>query len=389
MFSHISRVLTATACASFVLLASLGTEAFAWEPGANAHDWKKGQTIYVFVDPRPKNTPKDITQEMLTQAVAEAIKEWNDAQAPFGGLKLVTDGANKKNSQIHIHWKRNLGKWGETLGPKRHDPGFKEETVPISITTGGDSTGPLTERGITRILKHELGHAEGLNHSAESALMMVYPYSGNPKKAPTAADLNSKDPYTGPTADDKAGKKKLWGTVAELSESEATSHASFDFRDGRWIYSYTLKALVGPGLTDPVTEFTLDLPVSMGKSDFNVALFPSGWDFHFFSGLVDSSGQNFDNEGPSPSLLSFFALDPGFGIDPGDAFDFGITSLIPPANTRAFTNSPSFDSDEFVVLAPVAVPEPDTLGLFLLGALGILGLSSVSRKPRINRVNVI
>ncbi|MEO7072209.1 MAG: hypothetical protein ABI300_04230 [Rhodanobacter sp.] len=371
MFQNISRFYVA--CAVFVFLAFLGTEALASENGNHAKDWTKGQTIHVFVDPIPKGAPAG-----TTEAVAEAIKGWNDAQAPFGGLKLVTGGADKNNSEIHIVWRKNLGDWGQTISVKQHDRGFEKETVTVGIKYGHG----LEAKAITRILMHELGHAEGLGHSAESSLMKKDAYSSNPGHAASVKDLNSADPVTQPTADDKAGKKALWGTVAKRSKSDATSGSLFDGL--LWNYSYTLQGLLEAGLTDPVTEFTLDLPARVGESDFTVTVLPTGWGWDFYSGLVASAGTGFDDgERSSPSLLSFFALGPGFGIAPGDELDFGISSLLAPASSRAFTNSPSFDSDEFVVLAPSVVSEPSTLVLFLAGVLGILLVAPKTPRPRV------
>jgi len=79
------------------LVALTATSAAGWERGNHAGDWTKGATIKVFVDPIPAEAPAG-----TAAAVADAIKEWNDAQAVFGGLTLMTEGADKTNSEIHI-----------------------------------------------------------------------------------------------------------------------------------------------------------------------------------------------------------------------------------------------------------------------------------------------
>jgi hypothetical protein len=359
---------------ALVLVALTATWAAAWERGNHAGDWTKGATIKVFVDPIPAGAPAG-----TAEAVTDAIKEWNDAQAPFGGLTLMTDGADKTNSEIHIRWASRLAAFGVTSATKGADAGFTNTTVKITVEVDKG----LDARGITRILKHELGHAEGLGHSAKSDLMKADAYSSNPGKAPSVADLNNAGAFTPPTDDDKAGKKALWGTVAPRSKSEDPS--SVIFNGSNWLYDYRIHALNLPGLIDPVTEFTIDMLPGIGLSDFAITAIPTGWHSAFFDGTVDPSGTGFDDEeAPSPSLLSFLADVPSFGIQPGQTLDFQISSPFGPADTRAFTNSPNFDSDEFLKQAPARVPEPSTLLLFVIGTVGLVGYARFFRvsEPR-------
>ncbi len=74
----------------------------AWERGLNAGSWTKGATLKVFVDDIPGDAPAG-----TSEAIDEAIKEWNDAQATFGGLVLMRTGATKANANIHISWKND------------------------------------------------------------------------------------------------------------------------------------------------------------------------------------------------------------------------------------------------------------------------------------------
>lgn len=335
------------------------TLASAWKEGNHAKDWTKGATIKVFVDPVPAGAPAG-----TAGAVTEAIKEWNDAQAKFGGLTLMTAGADKTNSEIHISWGKlaDLGA-GITEAKKDADPGFTKTTVKVKIPFDGG----LNDRGITRILKHELGHAEGLGHSAKSDLMREDAYTSKPGEAPTVADVNSAAAFTPPTDDDKAGKNTLWGTKEKLSISEAASTVTPN--GPNFIYDYNLHALNQPGLTDPVTEFTMEMHPGIGESDFTVTGIPTGWHSHFFSGDVAPGGLFNDNESPAPSLLSFMADSPSHGVQPGQTVHFDLTSPFGPGNTRAFTNSPSFDSNVFTVASPV--PEP-SVSLLFLGGLSML-----------------
>ena len=354
------------------LVALTATWAAAWERGNHAGDWTKGATIKVFVDPIPVEAPAG-----TAAAVADAIKEWNDAQAVFGGLTLMTEGADKTNSEIHIRWGSRLSVFGATFPTKGADAGFTKTTVKVTVEVDKG----LDARGITRILKHELGHAEGLGHSAKSDLMKADAYSSNPGKAPSVADLNNAGAFTLPTDDDKAGKKALWGTVDKRSKSE--DPGSVMFNGSNWLYDYRIHALNLPGLIDPVTEFTIDMLPGVGLSDFAITAIPTGWHSAFFDGNVDPSSTEFnDEEAPSPSLLSFLADVPSFGIQPGQTLDFQITSPFGPADTRAFTNSPNFDSDEFLKQAPARVPEPSTLLLLVIGTLGLVGYVRFFRVSR-------
>jgi hypothetical protein len=209
--------------------------------------------------------------------------------------------------------------------------------------------------------------------------MKANAYSKN-EGAPTLNDMNSNDPFISPTDDDKAGKKSLWGTKEKLSESEDDSSVIYD--GALFIYDYNVHALNRPGLVDPVTEFTITMLAGIGESDFIVSNIPSGWQSFFFDGNVKagdgSNGDEFldDYESPSPSLLSFLADSPSLGIYPGQTFNFQISSPFGPGTTRAFTNSPNFDSDEFTTMAP-SIPVPAPLPLF-----GVAAAFRVSRKLR-------
>jgi|688.fasta_scaffold219768_2 hypothetical protein len=376
MSPNLEKIATSTlTVAALTISFSVGlkpTPVLAWERGLNAGSWTKGATLKVFVDDIPADAP-----DGTSDAVDEAIKEWNDAQASFGGLVLMRTGATKDNADIHISWTKNDSTTAKKDNTDKNNNGFAKETVRMAIKTTGNS------RAVTRRLKHEFGHAEGLGHSAKSALMKANAYSNN-KNAPTLNDMNSNDPFISPTDDDKAGKKSLWGTKEKLSESEDDSSVKYD--GALFIYYYNVHALDRPGLVDPVTEFTITMLAGIGENDFIVSNIPSGWKSLFFDGNVKagdgSNGNEFldDYESPSPSLLSFLADSPSLGIYPGQTFNFQISSPFGPGTTRAFTNSPNFDSDEFTKMAPSKkqVPVPAPLPLF--GFAAAFGWSRKLRK---------
>ena len=336
--------------------ALLAGPAGAWERGNHAGDWVKGGKVTIAVDKPPGDAAQ---QAAYLAALDEAMAEWNTAQKTFGGLTLELTVA--ANPDVTISWKDKAAEWGAVAAGKG----------PVKVTIESDDG--INARGVTRILKHELGHVEGLGHSAASALMRADAYSSTPGQVPSAADLNAAAAFTDPTADDLAGKKAMWGTVEKLSKSEAISTATP--AGGGWFYQFHLFAQAGPGLADPVTQFMIDLAPGVTLANLAGIQQPNGWSHQFFSGVVSGGERPLDiTEAPSPSLLSFFALSSSAGLLPGQQGEFSFSSAISPTQTRAFTNSPSFDSDEFVVASPMAVPELSTLALMAAGLAGLAAL---------------
>jgi hypothetical protein len=329
---------------------------YAWTRGNHAGRWAKGATVKIKVD----TPPGDAAQQLAYQeALAEAIAEWNTAQAEFGGLKLetTTEGAG----DIHISWHNDLKESTAPGGP------------PVEIHVGykKQAGGSLNSRAIARILKHELGHAEGLGHSAASMLMRADAYSSTPGTAPSDADLESNDPFIEPTADDKAGKKNMYGTAERLNRAAAAGNASFN--GTFWQYEYSLTGLDDVGLVNPITQFTLEVPLAVTESAFSVLSQPLGWNYEFLDGHVLFDERNDDIDEPLASLLLFQADTLEYGLYPGMDGQFTLASNLAPAMTRAFTNSPSFDSDEFSLAFPI--PEPTALMLLTVGlAAGIFRL---------------
>jgi hypothetical protein len=302
----------------------------AWEKGNHADTWKKGQTIKVCVDKPPSDADH---KQKFSDDVDDAIKEWNDAQAEFGGLKL--DRTDKEPCDIKIHWKDNQADWGDTAkgGP------------PVDITMESDDG--INDQGLKRMIKHEMGHAEGLGHSDKSDVMDPGPYARD--------SINAPGEIKGPNADDKAGKKAMYGTAEKASKSTAKAIITQDKARGVWVYSYTLTAASGSGLTDPITELTLTFPMGVTMGDLIAVQIPPKWQSRFYVGGVRApkvGEKRSDNELPPPPTLSFTVPIAENGLRPGQSVHFRIESKLPPSAGRAFTNSPHYDSDEFQLQVP-------------------------------------
>ena len=364
--------------AAMVILLFLPALSYAGTPGNHAGTWTKGQTIKVCVDtPPPLGGNITITQAEFYEAVFEAMAEWNVAQANPDINGLTFEYATE-NCDVQISWHEKYESWGTT------DPG----TGPVKVTIESDDG--LNARGLTRLLKHELGHVEGLGHSDLSTIMKWnYPSSTN--DAAKAADWNRTDPFETPNDDDMALKKKLYGMATVKSKSNASGTAD-KATDKSWTYDYSLEGLVGPGLVDPVTRFTLDLPEGVSSFDFAVTQMPPGWQWAFFQGEPAdrgaSGGKPTDTEeGLMPAILTFWTPDPNFGIMPGQIRAFQITSPRAPMNTRTFTNSPHYDSNEFVLAAPggpTQIPTVSEWGLIVMaGAMLIAGAIVIVRRRQV------
>ena len=166
----------------------------AWTRGNHATTWGQGQTIKVCVaDPPGEN------DEMFLNAVDEAIREWNEAQAAHNGLTLEAGRSGLRHSN--------------QLGCGTRQVGAPACRAPIPVTVQVVSDAGLNERGLTRVLKHELGHAEGLGHSEDSDIMDDNAFENDDDSAPDLEDLNDTDTdLEAPNADDIAGKRELYGS---------------------------------------------------------------------------------------------------------------------------------------------------------------------------------
>jgi len=322
------------ALSAAIVLASMQS-GFSWTRGAHSGHWKKGQTIKVCVDklaaPREKAG---------NDAVEEAMKEWNDAQAPFKGLKF--EKVDKEPCDVKVHWKDLSGDrdWGQTT----------TDAPPIDVTISPQGPhDPVSDRGLIRTLKHELGHVEGLGHSGSSDVM---------RPETTEAQKNDPGPVKGPNDDDKAGKKTMWGTVEK--EAIARVESNVVQRGRMWLYSYIVTGVTGPNLRQPITNLTVMFAKGVTAKQLTVQQLPPHWTSRFLPGGLSGGGAIPEDrsEPPPPPSLVFTVPSAEFGIRPGQAVTFHVLSPLAPAPSRVFTNSPSFDSDEF----QLSVPSPQRGG---------------------------
>jgi hypothetical protein len=327
----------------------------AWVRGNHAGRWTRGATLTIAVDAPPGTAAE---QAARYEALAEAVAEWNDAQRPFGGLTLqVATGTPPARPDIHIAWFNDRNESTAPGGP------------PVEVHIGYQG---LDARGVTRVLKHELGHAEGLGHSALSNLMRIDAYSSRPGRAPSDADLNSAGAFISPTADDIAGKRALWGTkaraaagavagavaVVAVKDQKAVAAPAGVAAGGGYEYDYQLQGLSGPGYDQPIISLAIEVPSGLDATYFTALALPSGWTLAYTEGTVESGGRFDDGESPQTSILSFTAVSPSYGVPPGGSVTFSIQSPLGPGSARAFTSSPAGDADEFSVPAPTAGAPP-------------------------------
>lgn len=356
-------VAAAMAVAVAIPLATSASDTLAWGKGLNAGAWSPGATLKVCVDAVPGDAPAG-----TSAAVDAAIAAWNTAQAPLGGLTLVRDDGDKANCDIHISWDANLASWGEAY-PKDstdrlRDPAFKKDTVRMTIDHKETQDGvALNANGIQGIIKHELGHAEGLAHSPLSPLMQKAAFSpglgGSPPRPrpPTTSSLNNGGAVAVPVADDLEGKKALWGTSPKESRSTTPSSPGpyYDYESYTSLYRWSLYGELDcqSACTGPITDFAVEIPDGVLADGILTA--PSGWNAQLIDARVSTPGPGekaLDAVLRGSSVAYFSAQSPGQGIQPGQTKEFVLETSVPPGIVRTFTGSPSWDSDEAFVTGP-------------------------------------
>jgi hypothetical protein len=334
---------------------------FAHTRGNHAGDWSSGQTVKICVCPFPGAD--------VSGAIEGALATWNDAKTFAGAitlswhLSLLSCDNPPAECDVTLDWSPG-GSWG------RVGPG----TMPVPVNA--ESNDGLDARGVQRVLMHEFGHVKGLGHSGLSDIM-EWNFRGTGGASPTAGELNGADAFETPNADDLALNKDLHGTAPARSSS--STQGSAIPQGSFWRFDYILQAQAGPGLNEPVTRFTLELPLNLpGPSGANPIQMPPGWQAAFMLGEAQNLivGKPLDlEEAPQRPLLTFWTDSPGMGVPPGGMAFFAVMSPFGPRAGRGFTNSPSLDTDESPLPVPgpaPAVPSLTALGFALAAGLIVL-----------------
>lgn len=363
-------------CVGIFVGAFVSAPAWAHNRGNHAGDWGPNDTIRICVCPGG--------EDFLPDALTGAISTWNNSKAGFlGGVTLewtlsLADCSVDPPAEcdVVIDWADNRHSWGTV--------GAGTGPVPVEI----ESNDGITARGVQRILLHELGHVKGLGHSALSDIMPS-DYRGG-----TAEGLNSEDDLETPNADDIALNKELHAkpSAEELSKSDATATT---VQEGSvWRYHYDLCAQTGTSFVDPVTRFTLEMPGVFPEApgDLQPVLAPEGWNVQFFPRPEPLTKALDLDEHAQQATITFWTDVEAAGVLPGQCGVFEILSPWPPADGRGYTNSPSFDTDEFLLKVPegdltlVDIPTLSEWGLLAMSLLvltaGTVMLAHRSRGER-------
>lgn len=351
--------------------------------GNHAGRWSPGQEVRVCVCEPPAGVD--------TTAVTDALDVWNNSKdfaAGVRGLRMtwtqsILDCNNPPaDCDVVLGWSPGNA-WGAVQPP---GGGLND---PVRVDAEGED---VNARGLQRILMHEFGHVKGLGHSALSVIMR-WNFRGSGGNSPTAGDLNGADAFEAPNDDDSALNRILHSpAVPKAAGANAQGNAE-RLSGGGWRYYYLIEGRDDqPSFMQPITRFTLELPSTMsGFSDLLVTQMPPGWNFQYFPPEPAlTSGQDLDNEEQlQKAVLTFFAINPANGIFPGGAGFFEFRSPWAPTIQRAYSNSPTADSDEFLLKGPAGppledVPATSTWGFVLLALAMTTAATLVMRRLEVS-----
>lgn len=107
----------------------------------------------------------------------ETLAEWRDAGFPVH-YTFVSDSSA---AEIAVHWlTRFAPAEGQRIGQtdRRHVHGGDIESARVTIALHDSAGRPLSPARVSLALRHELGHALGLNHTTDSSSVM-FPVSAS------------------------------------------------------------------------------------------------------------------------------------------------------------------------------------------------------------------
>ena len=253
------------------------------------------------VDPPPAGAPAG-----TAGAVNDAANGWNATKSFPGGIEFVPVAACD-SADIHVSWGQNRRSWGTT---NERDGADSKGQQSIEVETRNGAGGWLTNQQVENILRHELGHAAGLNDNAGSGGVM--------KPQAAKADLAGGDLPIG-AVDVGANRMLNFDFYDVVKPPINASFANAVPVPGGYNYTYALR--LAASASRPVGLFNVT-----GVSALSVISLPPGWNAHYLEPIVGmgGSGEHF-----ALGTMACVAI-PGFEVPPGGQATFTLFSTGAP-----------------------------------------------------------